>query len=505
MKYRRLCCLLLAVAVNAGAEVKPAALFADHAVLQRDKPVPIWGIADPGEKVSVTFASHRVETTADAAGRWRVELPALSASAESRQLLIQGKNTVTLTDILVGEVWLASGQSNMARTLGSTSFDTAFEYPASADFAMIREFTVAHAVAGQPAADVTGAWQPAGPKALPQFSAAAYFFARDLYTVLRVPVGIINSSWGATSGEAWTEGEALRESPVHAAVQQRWNEVLAAYPAAKVKYDAARAAWAKRRADAVASGEKFTEAAPAAPPGPGHHSTPSGLYNGMIAPLAPAALRGVIWYQGENNARVPRAVEYRQLFPALITGWRRAFAQGDFPFYWVQLANFASGDAQGTVWATLRESQTLTLALSNTGQAVAIDIGNVADIHPKNKRDVGRRLARLALRRTYGLDFVDSGPVFDTAAPEGAGWRISFTHTEGGLLAPLNALSGFELAGEDRVFHPAEAKIEKNSVLVTSPTVPAPVAVRYAWRNAPVAGLFNGEGLPAVPFRTDTW
>ena len=504
MKPFVLCCLLFAAAL-ARADVKPAALFADHAVLQRDKPVPVWGTADAGERVSVIFAGHTVETTADAAGRWRVELPALAASAEPRSLVIRGKNTVTLTDILVGEVWLASGQSNMARTLRNTSFDTVFEYPASADFPMIREFTVAHAVTDQPAADVTGAWRRAGPATLPEFSATAWFFAHALHVVLRVPVGIVNSSWGGTPAEAWTDAEALRGSPVHAAVRQRWDEVIAAYPAAKARYDAARTDWEKQKSAATAAGKKFTKAVPAVPPGPGHQNTPSGLFNGMIAPLTPAAFRGVIWYQGENNARVPRNTEYRQLFPALISGWRRVFTQGDFPFYWVQLANFASGDAESTVWATLRESQTLTLALPNTGQAVIIDIGNVADIHPKNKKDVGRRLARLALRRTYGLDLVDSGPVFAKAAPEGAGWRVTFTHTDGGLVAPLNALSGFELAGADRVFHPADAKIQKDSVLVTSPSVPAPVAVRYAWRNAPVAGLFNGEGLPATPFRTDTW
>ncbi len=505
MKFHPLCSLLLAVAVVARADVKPSALFADHAVLQRDKPVPVWGIADPGEKVSVTFAGHTAGTIADTAGRWRVELPALTASAEPRDLVFRGKNTVTFTDILVGEVWLASGQSNMARTLSNTSFDNAFEYAASADLPMIRQFTVGQVVAAQPAADVTGAWHRAGPATLARFSATAWFFARDLYALLRVPVGIVNSSWGGTPAEAWTDAASLRASPVHAAVQQRWDEVLAAYPAAKAKYNETRANWEKQKAVATAAGKKYTKAAPAAPQGPGHHYMPSGLFNGMIAPLTSAALRGVIWYQGENNARDPRAVEYRQLFPALITGWRRAFAQDNLPFYWVQLANFAAGDAQSTVWATLRESQTLTLALPETGQAVTIDIGNVADIHPKNKRDVGRRLARLALRRTYGLDIVDSGPVFARAAPEGSGWRVSFTHTDGGLVAPLNALSGFELAGEDREFHPAAAKIEKGSVLVTSPDVPAPIAVRYAWRNAPVAGLFNGEGLPAVPFRTDTW
>lgn len=507
MTLRHLCCLALAVfvAIVARADVKPSALFADHAVLQRDRPVPVWGAAAAGEEISVIFAGNTVSTTADAAGRWRVELPAMAASAQPRDLVVRGSNTITITDVLVGEVWIASGQSNMARTLSNTSFDNVFEYAASTDFPMIREFTVGRVVAEQPAEDVTGEWLCAGPETLSKFSATAWFFARDLYALLRVPVGIINSSWGGTPAEAWTDTEALRASPVHAAVEQRWDEMLAAYPAAKASYDEARVKWENQKASASAVGEKLTKRAPVMPPGPGHHYTPSGLFNGMIAPLTPAAFRGVIWYQGENNARVPRDLEYRQLFPSLITGWRRVFAQGDFPFYWVQLANFSAGDAQSTVWATLRESQTLTLALPNTGQAVTIDIGNVTDIHPKNKRDVGRRLARLALRRTYGLDIVDSGPVLARAALEDAGWRVYFTHADSGLMTPLNTLSGFELAGEDRVFHPADAKIERDTVLVTSSGVPVPVAVRYAWRNAPVAGLFNGEGLPAVPFRTDTW
>lgn len=495
-----LVCLFLSSVVLVCAGVKPAALFADHVVLQRGKPVVVWGTADAGERVSASFADHMVETIADVEGRWRVELPSMIASMEPRELVIRGKNVVTISDVLVGEVWLASGQSNMERPMRLT-FDTAMEYPASVDYPMIREFKVSRIMSEQSVVDVTGSWRVAGPETLPEMSAVAYYFARDLYGVLRVPVGIINSTWGGTPGETWIDEASLKASAVNDAVQQRWRETLANYPAALAKYNAAKARWAKRR-DSGDRDAKFTLKAPT---GPGHHYTPSGLFNSMIAPLTSATIRGVIWYQGENNARAPRDREYRELFPALITGWRRAFCQGDIPFYWAQISSFSAGNVFDLEWPNVREGQTLALKLPNTGQAVTIDIGNASDIHPKEKHIVGRRLARIALHRTYGLDIKDSGPVFAQADREGAGYRLKFSNAESGLVAPLVELSGFELAGEDKVFHSAMAKIDGDSVVVTCSVVTAPVAVRYAWHNAVAPGLFNDEGLPAVPFRTDSW
>ena len=495
---------LLGLVTSLNADVVPAPLFTDNAVLQRDKPIPVWGTADAGEKVTVTFAGHSLATTADASGKWRVDLPAQPASATPAELVIAGNNTVTLANIVVGEVWLASGQSNMEWSLNNT-FDQAIDVPASAKFPLIRHIKIKRTVADTPASTVAidrRTWEVAGPATTGNFSAVGYYFAKDLHELLGVPVGIIGSNWGGTPVESWISAEAYQTVPAEAAkVNERWTKALADYPANKAKFDAKLAAWKEARDAALAAGEPFTQRQPGAPWGPGHHFTPSGLHNAMIAPLVPYALRGAIWYQGESNAE--RASEYRALFSALITGWRSQFAQGDFPFYWVQLANFRS--PADTSWAFLREAQTQTLSLPATGQAVIIDVGDVRDIHPRNKKDVGRRLARLALARDYGFKIADSGPFFEKPEREGAGFRINFTNTHGGLIAPLNELVGFELAGADQVFKPASAVIEKNTVLVTSPEVPEPVAVRYAWRNAPLAGLFNKEGLPAVPFRTDTW
>jgi len=500
MRKPLLCLALLSLGAAAHANVVLAPLFTDNAVLQRDKPVPVWGTADAGEAVSVAFAGQTVATTADAAGKWSVQLAALPANAKPADLVVKGKNTVTRTNVVVGEVWLASGQSNMEWALKS-SYDAALDIAGSAANPLIRHIKIAKKVSDTPLTTASGAWQVASPATSAEFTAVGYYFALDVYRILNVPVGIINSSWGGTRVEAWMDPATLKANPAFESVASEWVKTLAAYPEAKAKQVTALAAW-KAEADAAkAAGQPFTKRAPAEPWGAGHQATPSGLNNGMISPLVPYALRGAIWYQGESNAS--KAAQYNALFSAMITGWRTQFGQGDFPFYWVQLANYQS--PTDTTWAFLREAQSQTLSLPNTGQAVTVDIGNVTDIHPRNKKDVGRRLARLALARTYGQKIVDSGPVFTKAERAGAGFRVSFTEINGGLIAPLNALVGFELAGEDKVFKPATAKIEKDTVLVTSAEVPAPVAVRYAWRNAPLAGLFNFEGLPAVPFRSDTW
>lgn len=493
--------LILAVGTGTHANVVLAPLFTDNAVLQRDKPVPVWGSAVAGEKVVVAFAGQTVATTADAVGQWRVTLAPLPANATPANLVVTGNNTVTLTNLVVGEVWLASGQSNMEMPLRGT-YDGALEVAASAN-PLIRHIKIAKKLADYPLATASGAWQVANPKTTGEFTAVGYHFALDLYRMLNVPVGIINSTWGGTRIEAWMDPATLKSNPAGAPVLNDWAKRLVAYPEAKAKFDVAHATWKAERDAAKAAGLPFTKAEPSSwnLGGPGHVNTPSGLNNGMIAPLVPYALRGTVWYQGEANAGEPAA--YRALFAAMITGWRAQFGQGDFPFYWVQLANYQS--ATYTNWAFLREAQSQALNLPATGQAVTVDIGNLNDVHPRNKKDVGRRLARLALARTYGQKIVDSGPVFAQAVREGVGFRVSFTAIHGGLIAPLNELVGFELAGEDKVFKPAAANIEKDTVLVTSAEVPAPVAVRYAWRNAPLAGLFNNEGLPAAPFRSDSW
>ncbi len=494
---RTLLVLLLTAPAALFAAVTPAPLFQDNAVLQRDKPVPVWGTAAAGEKVTVTFAGQTKSATAAKDGRWSVTLDPLPASAEPATLTLAGENTVTLANILVGEVWIASGQSNMEWSMNNT-YDKTIDVAGSAN-PLIREIKIAKTVADAPATTASGSWRAASPETTGNFSAVAHYFARDIHALVGVPVGIINSSWGGTRAEAWTDADTLAAAPF-AYIGEAWQKTLAEYPAKKAQHDANRAAWEQERDAARAANQPFNKRAPNAPWGPGHQATPAGLYNGMIHPLVPYAIRGAIWYQGESNAG--QAARYADLFPAMITGWRAQFGQGDFPFYWVQLANFSSPTA--TNWAFLREAQTKTLSLPNTGQAVIIDIGDVRDIHPRNKKDVGRRLARLALARNYGVKVIDSGPVPMNAEHDSGGFRLTF-ESFGGLRAPLNELVGFELAGEDRVFKPADAKIDNNTVLVTSAEVPEPVAVRYAWRNAPLAGLFNHEGLPAVPFRTDTW
>lgn len=499
--------LLTGASVSVHADVSVAPLFSDGAVLQRDKPIFIWGRADVGEKVTVTFAGQQREATPDHEGRWLVILDALEATTTGAELRIAGKNTLTFRDVVVGEVWLCSGQSNMEWPV-SRAANAASEI-AVANYPFLRHVKIERTVAPVPADTVkTSGWISAQPDTVGAFSAVAYFFAREIHQKLGVPVGLVNSSWGGTPIESWMSELALRSDLAFGVVDERWQQTLAEYPAKKAQFDAAMGEWSNALA---ATGQTTPDAAflkqrprPAPPIGDGHPWTPRSLFNGMINPLLPYALRGVLWYQGENN--VERAGEYESLFSALITSWRTHFGQGDIPFFWVNLAAFRyPNDPSGTLAARLREAQTKTLELPNTGQAVAVDIGVPHDIHPTNKQEVGRRLALLAKHRVYGFVGDDTGPTFAGAVREGAGLRVRFNHVGSGLIAYDKPLEALQLAGADRVFHPAEARIDRDSLLVTSRAVPEPVAVRYAWTNAPEANLYNGAGLPAVPFRSDDW
>ncbi|MSU49010.1 MAG: sialate O-acetylesterase [Opitutus sp.] len=525
----------LGLALAARAEVTLAPLFTDRAVLQRDKIVPIWGRADVGEKITVTFAGQRRESTPAADGRWIVLLDPLASSTQGTELTVAGKNTITLRDIVVGEVWLCSGQSNMEFTVearpgwqaNSRAANAGAEI-AAANFPLIRHVRIAQTVAEMPADTVkTGGWETATPQTVGGFTAVGYFFARDLYQKFGVPVGIVHSSWGGTPVESWMSPAALASDPAFKVVGERWQRTVADFPATQTAYEAKLAEWTQADANAKnappakalpptkAKGAPKADPAaayrewlrknprPRAPRGPGDPWTPAGLFNGMINPLLPYALRGALWYQGESNAG--RAAEYHALFTAMIKAWRAHSAQGDIPFYWVNLANYSVADTDGRSFASLREAQTKALALPNTGQAIAIDIGNAKDIHPTNKQEVGRRLALLAKRRVYGMTGDDTGPTFVGATREGATLRVRFAQASGGLVAHEKPVQALELAGEDRVFHPADGKIDRDMLVVSSPAVRAPVAVRYAWTNAPEANLYNGTGLPAVPFRSDEW
>lgn len=498
--------------VPAGADVTLARLFRDHAVLQRDAAIPVWGTADPGEQVAVVVGNDRSTATADAQGHWRVTLPPRPASAQGVEIAVTGKNRITVRDVLVGDVWLASGQSNMEMAFFWTEQGKAAAK--AVDVPLIRIFKVKAKPQETPQPSLEqGGWTVCTPgNNVVNLTQLGYYFARELQQKLGVPIGIIDSSCSGTSIDAWMSAAALAADPAGPAVHERWQKRLAEYPAAKARYEEAKAAWEAAKAAAKAEGKPFTKPSPWPPSGPGSTQAPSGLYNAMIHPLVPYGLRGVIWYQGENNTKRPDL--YRTLLPSLIRGWRSDFARNELPFYWVQLPNYNMGTEFGDDWAGLREAQAMALALPNTGQAVTIDIGEGNNIHPNNKPEVARRLALVALARTYGDKTVrDSGPVFDRAEFHGGDpVRIHFKQVAAGLKNKAGddagPLAGFEMAGADKVFHPAEARLDgaTNTVRVSAKGVPAPVAVRYAWRNNPTGlNLVNSAGLPLAPFRTDTW
>lgn len=649
------------------ADVKLPALISDHMVLEKSEKVPIWGWAEPGEKVTVTLNGRSVRAEGGKDGKWMVALNLKDSAPGPFEMTVEGKNRLTVSDVVVGQVWLASGQSNMEFSL-KNAFGAEQEFAAPAN-PMLRHFAVKNAASAEPLEDCQGEWVTASPKTVGDFSAVGYFFARKLQSEIQGPVGIINATWGGTPIEAWTSQPALLTvADLAAGVEQR-AKTAREYPDAKKKFVADFGAWLKktgredkapeaaafaapgistegwvavqlpgevageglpangaiwlRREIAISAGEankpvslnlgpidgfesiywngepvKATtfetfpgegfvrrasvpahlvkegtntlairifapvaaprfpgtpragaksfggewlakaefalpplddETAKAAPQPPSRPAMPqemsSALFHGMINPLVPYAIKGIIWYQGENNA--DRAYQYRTAFPLMIEDWRGRWQQESLPFYFCQLANYLARkrgqfdipagrepEPAESTWAELREAQTQTLRLPETGQAILIDIGESRDIHPRNKKDAGERLALVALAKTYGKDLPYSGPVYESLAIEGNAARVKFRHADGGLVVRPEAkdpsvgnmaseVQGFAICGEDRKWVWADARIDGQTVIVWSDKVPAPVAVRYAWANDPACNLYNGAGLPAAPFRTD--
>jgi sialate O-acetylesterase len=503
------------------ADVKPNPLFTDGAVLQRGQPVPVWGTARDGEKVTVEFANQKVTTTA-ADGKWSVNLKPLKEGGP-HTMKITGDNAVTVNNLLVGEVWVCSGQSNMEWAFSKAH--NAKEEAPKATFPKIRMFTVKRTTSAKPLAEAVGSWVECSPQTVGGFSGVGYFFARDLYQKLGVPVGMIHTSWGGTPAQAWTSAEGFGNDPelkgfADAAAQKlaNYDAAAAAHPAkldefnSKMKewnetvgkaYQETLKSWNEATAQAKQAGQPLppkpapSSPQPKAPPGPdGGQGEPASLYNGMLAPVIPYGMKGVIWYQGESNAK--NSKQYRTLFPAMIADWRARWKQGDFPFFFVQIAPFNGQPPE------IREAQFLTLAkVKNTAMAVTTDVGDATNIHPAKKEPVGQRLALAARALTYGEKIEYSGPLYDSMVAKDGKIILSFKHVGGGLIAKDGELKGFTIAGEDKQFVPARAEIQGSTVVVSAEGVTDPKAARYGWANVPDVNLFNQEGLPASPFRTD--
>ncbi len=487
--------LYLAIAVPLQADVALPALFGNGMVIQRDVPVHVWGTADPGERVTVTFREREASSIAAPNGRWEVYLAPAEAGGPF-SLSVIGDNTIEVNDILVGDVWVGSGQSNMVWPLQRSNNPE--EEIAAANYPNIRYFKVELDTADERATDVKGEWRAVSPDTAGELSGVAYFFARHLHGKLNVPFGIVQSAWGGTPAEAWTSARTMSAEPaLSAMVEEFRSEAERDRPA----YESRLKRWEEDAARAKAAGKEVRRRPPP-PRALRLQNKPSALFNAMIAPLTPFAIRGVIWYQGENNGSRGQGLLYRRLFRSMIEDWRREWGLGAFPFLFVQLANFGRVPEVAT-WPELREAQAMALGLVNTGMAVTIDIGNSTDIHPRNKQDVGARLALAARAIAYGERGVDySGPVFRQATREGGSLRLWFDHANAGLSARGGALEGFEVAGSDGRFVVADAEISGNTVLVSSASVDMPVQARYAWAADPTGNLINAAGLPAGPFRT---
>ena len=508
MRLPRFLPLLLAVLAGYSslfaAGFRLAAPISDHMVLQREKPVAVWGWADAGESVTVAFAGQSKSATADADGKWMLKLDALTASAEPRSLVVTGKDghKIEVKDVLVGEVWLGSGQSNMAMTVQSANhFPTV---KARAKQPLIRHYRETSTHSATPAAEGKGLWQECTPETVGGFSAVLYFFGRELHTDLGVPVGLINTSVGGTPIESWVSAETQSSDPETKANFDTKMKDYLAFDEAKAPelFKRQTAIWKAAVAKAKANGTPFVTPAPKDPLAMRKlKGGPAGLFNAKVVNLAPYTLRGMLWYQGEGNAGNPGL--YHKQLSQLVTSWRTLWAD-EVPFAWVQLPNYTS---PGEGWPRIRESMMKTLELPKTGMAITIDIGDIKNIHPTNKQDVGKRLSYWALGTVYGKSVpAISGPLPAGSSISGNAITVTFKHTNGGLKSmDGGALKGFLIAGADQQWKTAEAKIVGDTVVVSSAEVAQPAAVRYAWKDWPEYSLANGAGLPASPFRTDDW
>lgn len=500
-------CLFLA-GIRADA-LELASPFTSHMVLQCDMPVPVWGTADPGQRVTVEFADQKRSAVADDAGHWRIELAPLRVSDDGRPLVVTGSPTdepLRLDDVLVGEVWLCSGQSNMDFTVAKTDkyyfagVNNEAAEVAAADYPKIRMFTGEWTKAYEPQARVGGTWKVCTPENVREFSAIGYFFARDLQQALKVPVGIVTLTYGASTAQAWIRREAIAANPQLRPALEEFDAKVKAY-VPPTQDDFKR--W--QEAAAKAKSEKKRPPRRTHPDPVQDQHNPTVMYNGMIAPVVPYAVRGVLWYQGESITAP------RELFPlwneTLINDWRTLWGRPSgvkgatpLPFYFCQLA----AQRAPSNGPEVREWQTDALKLPDTAMAVTVDIGDEHNVHPKDKQDVGDRLCRIALAKTYGRPVEYSGPQFVGMKSYGAALQLTFSHTTGGLRDHGSPIRAFEVAGTDGKFHAATANIDGDSVFVSSPDVPVPVSARYAWSEYPDGcNLYNGAGLPAPPFRTD--
>jgi sialate O-acetylesterase len=498
--------LVLASAAAARADITLPDVLSDSMVLQRGVRVPVWGRAEPGEAVTVSFAGQTKKAVAGSDGRWRVWLDPLKANAAAATLTVSGNNTVVLADVLVGEVWLVSGQSNMQFTLAETR--EAEAAIAAANHPLIRLFNVSRQVAFKHRPPPLAAWAACSPDSVKDFSAAGYYFAVELQKELGFPVGIINSSYGGSQAEAWTPVQYLLASEELKPTVERtkiWDEER---PRVKAEYEEQIKRWREEADKAKAAGARPSPSPPV-PDALREYRIASSIYDGMIEPLIPFPISGAFWYQGESNEA--RAQQYRLLLPTMIRAWRERWGQGDFPFGIVQLPNYRDPKPEPAdeAWSHIREAQRRTaLSTRNAGLIVTIDVGEAHDIHPKNKLDVGRRMARWALAEVYGRKLTATGPLFRKMKAEGSKLVLTFGDVGAGLkIRDGDKLQEFAVAGEDRKWRWAEARIVgRDKVEVWSADVPRPVAARYAFNNNPRRpNLTNDTGLPAAPFRTDDW